>query len=130
MHPYKVLYQFEHTLNVALATAEKNGDSEILEKGGRSPARAHLLAGFAASSRNFKKAVDRNRVKRVGREAFRLNKNNLTDLLVAQNLYMDVFFVYAGKTLPTFEATDKQMKTCLERLAKQVSNQVHHEKLL
>jgi len=36
-----------------------------------------LQAGFAAGSRNFKTAVDRNRIKRLVREAWRLQKNDL-----------------------------------------------------
>ncbi len=75
-----------------------------------------LQAGFAVSTRNFKHAVDRNRVKRIGREAYRLNKQTLMDSLTEKKIQLQVFFVYADKTLPNFTEAEAKMKLCLEKL--------------
>ncbi len=75
-----------------------------------------LQAGFAVSTRNFKHAVDRNRVKRIGRESYRLNKQPLITKLAEGKIQLQVFFVYTDKTLPNFTEADAKMKLCLEKL--------------
>lgn len=75
-----------------------------------------IQAAVTASSRNFKKAVDRNRVKRVLREAYRLQKLPLQNFLKEQNKSLAVFFIYTGKGLPVFAEVHKRMETILQKL--------------
>ena len=75
-----------------------------------------LQAGFSASTRNFKRAVDRNRIKRVAKEVYRLQKNNLDDELMKQNKKLAVFFIYTDKTLPAFELMRDKMQLVLQKL--------------
>jgi ribonuclease P protein component len=77
-----------------------------------------VRVGVSASKRNFKKAVDRNRVKRLLREAYRLNKQDLVQLFLAKNVSLQVFFIYVDKTLPTFETLETKMKNCIKKLQK------------
>ncbi|QIA09851.1 ribonuclease P protein component [Draconibacterium halophilum] len=72
-------------------------------------------AGFSVSKKIFKRAVKRNRIKRLMREAYRLNKQMLPTL--AENQQMAVFFIFIGKELPTFVQVEKAMKKALYRLA-------------
>ena len=76
-----------------------------------------LQAGFAASSRIFKTAVERNRVKRLTREAYRLQKNELQDQLKEQNRRLNVFFIYIGKEMPAYQEVYKSVQLALTRLA-------------
>jgi ribonuclease P protein component len=87
--------------------------------GSGSPAGVRLQAGFGASSRIFKKAVDRNRIKRLTREAYRLQKSLLQTRLEELNGSLAVFFVYTGKELPEQEAITKKMGLILQKLVKE-----------
>ena len=76
----------------------------------------HLQAGFGASSRNFKTAVDRNRIKRLTKEAWRLQKKDLGDSLKERNLKLNVFFIYTGKELPAYEDVCASVKKIVSKL--------------
>lgn len=75
-----------------------------------------VRAGVGVSARNFSKAVDRNRIKRLMREAYRLNKSILHDALNADQKKAAVFLLYIGKEKPDFAALNETMRLVLNKL--------------
>jgi ribonuclease P protein component len=75
-------------------------------------------AGVTASKRNFKKAVDRNRIKRLLREAYRLQKAGLKETAVKNRMSCYLFFLYTDKTIASFSLIHERMGKCLNRLQK------------
>ena len=81
-------------------------------------AKAPVQTGFAVSSKHFKKAVDRNRIKRLMREAYRLQKNELQTQLMLQRKQLAVFIIYVGNELPDHDFIVEKMNPVLTRLIK------------
>ena len=61
-------------------------------------------------------AVDRNRVKRLMREAYRLKKVSFYEKLAERKTQIAMMFIYKGKTLPKHEVVSKAVETCLKKL--------------
>jgi ribonuclease P protein component len=80
------------------------------------PETAQLQAGFSASSRNFKKAVDRNRIKRLLREAYRLQKAPLEQALQTKQQQLALFLIYTGKELPAYALIKEKVEAVLKKL--------------
>lgn len=87
----------------------------------RETALACLQFGIGVSSRNFKKAVDRNRIKRLGREAWRLQKSLLRQLLKEKKIGMQVFILYTGKEMPDYYLVQNKIQSIIHKLVKQVN---------
>jgi ribonuclease P protein component len=79
-----------------------------------------VQVGVGVSARNFKKAVDRNTIKRRMREAYRLHKLPLHEHLKTEQKSVAVFILWIDKQLPTTEALQDLMPTVVEKLIKQL----------
>ena len=70
--------------------------------------------------KRFRHAVDRNRMKRLVREAYRLNKHILWEALQEKDYRLALAFVCITDTLPSFYAVNKSMTKALTRIAEKV----------
>jgi len=98
MHPIRLLYTIEKV------------EAGIFPNG-------LLQAGVGAPSRQFRKAVQRNRVKRLLREGYRLEKPNFTNGLSLTNTRLNLFFLYVDVNVQTQQKIQTSIKLILQKLA-------------
>lgn len=68
--------------------------------------------------KRFSKAVSRNYVKRLVREAYRLTKPDLIEKWHNEGKYFALAFVYIGNEIPEFVDTKRTMQLIIEQLNK------------
>lgn len=77
---------------------------------------------IAAPKRIFKKAHDRNRIKRLCRETVRKNKHILEEYLVQTNKQLALFLVYTNKEEMEYEVLFKKTEQLFKKLIKDLGN--------
>ncbi|MBO0948629.1 ribonuclease P protein component [Fibrella forsythiae] len=116
-YPFRVLYFRQGLSNVA--------ETEQAEPGMAIPVESGTLPQvlFSVPKRAFKKAVDRNAVRRRVKEAYRLHKHRLVprgetkvDNQQIAGPVAQIVFLYTAKTKISFEEIEKGMKLALKRM--------------
>ncbi len=80
-----------------------------------------VQVGVTAGKKYFKKAVDRNRIKRLLREAYRLQKAELLETAKQKKMNVFIFFMYTDKTIESFHVIKEAMNKALINLQKQLA---------
>lgn len=83
------------------------------------PTHAPAQIAFAVPRRNLKRAVDRNRVKRLMREAYRTNKNELYAKLEGRANKIAWLVVYQGRADIDLRNTEQKITRALHRWLEQ-----------
>jgi ribonuclease P protein component len=89
-------FYFDAFRVVVLRSASQQGKHEVI---------------FTVSKRNFKKAVLRNRIKRLLKEAYRLNQEKIGSLPKLQ-----IAYIYTSNELPDFKQVEVKLLESFERL--------------
>jgi len=93
LFPFRLLYKIEH------------GPREI-------------QAGFTVSSKNFPVAVDRNRIKRLSREAYRIHNSDLKKVVADNKKQLHLFFIYTGREILPYEQISSKLIQVLAKMVR------------
>ena len=77
-----------------------------------------VKCGVGLTTKYFKKAVDRNRIKRLLRESYRLQQHPLNSYAVSARLSFSIFILYTGKELPAYDVIFENVGVALQKLLK------------
>ena len=78
----------------------------------------------SAPKRNFKKAHDRNRIKRLMREAIRKNKLILEPFLLENKKQVALFMIYTAREEIPYDVLFKKTTLLFSQLIKELSNEI------
>jgi ribonuclease P protein component len=82
------------------------------------PEKVPFQVGFAVPAKRFRRAVDRNRIRRLIREAYRLEKPVLFNNTMGGYAFV---ILYLGKDIPDFQGVREAMKMLIQKF-------IDHEK--
>ena len=100
VYPIRVVYRID-----------ENSDSE--------PVRMMV----SVPKKRFKRAVKRNRLKRLLREAYRLNKAVLIDIIQQRNLNLQIAFNYVSNEEVDFSLIEEKMIIALKKISDKIDTQ-------
>lgn len=84
------------------------------------PVSEGLSFTVGVSARNFKKATDRNRLKRQTREAYRLQKNELKTVLQEKKQGLQLFLNYTSKSKEEYQLIHTSIGKIMDKLIRLV----------
>jgi len=82
-----------------------------------------IKAGFGCSKKYFKRAVHRNRAKRLMREAYRTQKEFLYQTVKENKKSVHLFFLFADNELSDYRQMQSAIAATLQRIEKTVRKQ-------
>jgi len=80
---------------------------------------------FLVPKKKFKRAVDRNLIKRRLRESYRTNKNHLYLLLTENNIGLKFVFIYMPNEIYSYDKILKGMQESLSNMISKVNTELN-----
>ena len=110
-YPFRVIFLKRSTSN---HPDTSNGHDHIfgLDKSWSAPAKCLI----SVPARKFKKAVDRNLIKRLMREAYRQNKSGFYAFLEREGYNCLLAFIYSGNQILSYAELDSKITISLQKL--------------
>jgi ribonuclease P protein component len=71
---------------------------------------------FSVPKRQFRRAVDRNLLKRRMREAYRTTKHDLYEKIKTENKYLLIAFLYVGKNIEGYTEIESNLQRLLFKI--------------
>lgn len=101
-------YSFEESPFRVLWTVEKNENQSLIK------------TIIIVSKKKLKLAIDRNRMKRIIKESYRLNKNILESSLSGHKKQINLAIIYQRKNTLKYNLIEEKIKIILKRLQKEI----------
>ena len=96
----------------------QNDIEQLFEKGQAFMAYPGLSVLVGAPKKRIRQAASRNRVKRLIREAYRLNKGALFEACRQSGKYIHIAFMYVSNDIRTYTEMEKAVRKALDRIRK------------
>ena len=108
--PFKLIYLLKTQQSSANTLINSSSENSSL-----------VEVAIVVPKRLFKKAVDRNALKRIIREAFRMNKSIVLEALTKINHKISLFLIYTDKNKADFQFVETKIKVLLHQLIKRIN---------
>ena len=106
LHPFKIIWSTQKGVN----------------------AKFPAQLAISVPKRNFKKAIDRNRIKRRIREAYRKNKSPFYDFLKRKNEFCLLLYIYLPKKEISYLEGEKKIILTFHRLMEEIGKKSNDTK--
>lgn len=84
------------------------------------PTDSKIQALFTAPKRKFNRAHDRNRIKRLLKEAYRNEKALLYNELNNKSFFLSLAFIFTGNQLPNHDYVNEKISVIIQKLTKEI----------
>lgn len=127
-HQFKFSKQERLCSETRITELFQNGESfmsypvRVVFQASKTMEKPRIQVLMSVPKKKLKHAVDRNRVKRLLREAYRLNKQSLWEKAVETGFSLEIAFIWIPSEVLDYAKVEKKMKDAIEKFGKLLSD--------